>query len=206
MFSIRKSLKTLAKGQLCFLIMTFILLTNVSHWHDPLVSWILILMFVQPGIFLLAFVDGFRTRRTVEIEPRERENVFSFKGFLKSLWFLAPVLLFFTLVTWYADFDRGLPFPSGILAVFLMVNCSLSFLSFIMPSYVLTFYAANAYDKSKTAWSEGFRYIAIYFCGLNGEIQNLLSRFPFYVQRPITLLLCIWYFLVLGGIIHMFGL
>jgi hypothetical protein len=206
MFSIRKSLKTLAKGQLCFLIMTFILLTNVSHWHDPLVSWILILMFVQPGIFLLAFVDGFRTRRTVEIEPRERENVFSFKGFLKSLWFLAPVLLFFTLVTWYADFDGGLPFPSGILAVFLMVNCSLSFLSFIMPSYVLTFYAANAYDKSKTAWSEGFRYIAIYFCGLNGEIQNLLSRFPFYVQRPITLLLCIWYFLVLGGIIHMFGL
>ncbi|MFP7333024.1 hypothetical protein SFC23_06615 [Shouchella clausii] len=206
MFSIRKSLKTLAKGQLCFLIMTFILLTNVSHWHDPFVSWILILMFVQPGIFLLAFVDGFRTKKTVEIEPEERGNVFSFKGFLKSLWFLVPLLLFFTLVTWYADFDGGIPFPSGILAVFLMVNCSLSFLSFIMPSYVLTIYAANAYDKSKTAWSEGFRYIAIYFCGLNGEIQNLLSRFPFYVQRPITLLLCIWYFLVLGGIINMFGL
>ncbi|WP_263706913.1 hypothetical protein [Shouchella tritolerans] len=206
MFSIRKSLKTLAKGQLCFLIMTFILLTNVLYWRDPFVSWILIFMFVQPGIFLLAFIDGFHTKKSVEIEPEERENVFTFKGFLKSLWFLAPALLFFTLVTWYADFDGGLPFPSGILAVFLMVNCSFSFLSLIMPSYVLTFYAANAFDKSKTVWSEGFRYIAIYFCGLNAEIQNLLSRFPFYVQRPITLLLGIWYFLVLVGIINMFGL
>ncbi|GIN15423.1 hypothetical protein J32TS2_07790 [Shouchella clausii] len=206
MFSIRKSLKAFVKGQFCFLLMTLVLFLNAPYWHEPLTSWILILMLIQPGIFLLAFVDGFRTKKTVEIEPEERGNVFTFRGFLKSLWFLIPVLLFFTLVTWYADFDGGLPFPSGILAVFLMVNCSLSFLSFIMPSYVLTFYAANAYDKSKTAWSEGFRYIAIYFCGLNGEIQNLLSRFPFYVQRPITLLLCIWYFLVLGGIINMFGL
>ncbi|MDO7269015.1 hypothetical protein [Shouchella clausii] len=206
MFSIRKSLKTFVKGQLWFLLMLLILLSNVTYWQDPYLAWTLIVLFIQPVIFLLAFIDGFRTKKTVEIEPEERGNVFTFRGFLKSLWFLIPVLLFFTLVTWYADFDGGLPFPSGILAVFLMVNCSLSFLSFIMPSYVLTFYAANAYDKSKTAWSEGFRYIAIYFCGLNGEIQNLLSRFPFYVQRPITLLLCIWYFLVLGGIINMFGL
>ncbi|WP_350011918.1 hypothetical protein [Shouchella clausii] len=94
MFSLKKSLKTLAKGQFCFLIMTFILLTNVSHWRDPLASWVLILMLIQPGIFLLAFVDGFRTKKAVEIEPEERGSVFTFRGFLKSLWLLAPVLIF----------------------------------------------------------------------------------------------------------------
>jgi hypothetical protein len=205
MFSLKKSLKTFAKGQLCFLIMALILIVNAPYWHDPLVSWILILMLIQPGIFLLAFVDGFRTKKTVEIEPEERGNVFTFKGLLKSLWLLAPVLLFFTIVMWYADRDGGFPFPSGLLVIFLMVNGFFNFLSLFAPSYVVLFYGANAFDTTKTAWSEGFRYIAIYFSGLNGEIQNLLSRFPFYIQRPITLLLCIWYIFAFGGIVKMFG-
>jgi multisubunit Na+/H+ antiporter MnhC subunit len=205
MFSTRKSLKTLAKGQLCFLIMTFILLTNVSYWRDPFVSWILIFMFVQPGVFLLAFVDGFRTKKTVEIEPRERENVFSFKGFLKSLWFLTPVLIFMTLTMGHFDRDAVVPFPSALILGFLLVNGFFNFLSLFVPSYVVLFYVANVYDEGKTAWSEGFRYTMLYFWSLNAEIQNLLSRFPFYIQRPVTLLLCIWYIFTFGAIASLFG-
>jgi hypothetical protein len=32
---------------------------------------------------LLAFIDGFRTKKTVEIEPEERGNVLLLKGFSK---------------------------------------------------------------------------------------------------------------------------
>ncbi|MFP7288955.1 hypothetical protein SFC15_22365 [Shouchella clausii] len=205
MFSVRKSLKTLAKGQLCFLIMTFILLTNVSYWRDPLASWILILMLIQPGIFLLAFIDGFRTKKTVEIEPEERGNVFTFKGVLKSLWFLAPVLIFMTLTIGHFDRDAVVPFPSALILGFLLVNGFFNFLSLFVPSYVVLFYGANAYDKANTAWSEGFRYTMLYFWSLNAEIQNLLSRFPFYIQRPVTLLLCIWYIFTFGAIASLFG-
>ncbi|MDO7283407.1 hypothetical protein Q5W88_09750 [Shouchella clausii] len=205
MFSLKKSLKTLAKGQFCFLIMTFILLTNVSHWRDPLASWVLILMLIQPGIFLLAFVDGFRTKKAVEVEPQERGSVFSLKGFLKSFWLLAPVLIFMTLTMGHLDREAVVPFPSALILGFLLVNGFFNFLSLFVPSYVVQFYIANAYDKANTAWSEGFRYIAIYFSGLNAEIQNLLSRFPFYIQRPITLLLCIWYIFTYISIGSLFG-
>lgn len=205
MFSIRKSLITLAKGQFCFLIMSLILLINVSHWHEPLVSWILILMLIQPGIFLLAFVDGFRTKKTVEIGPEERGSVFTFKGFLKSLWFLAPVLIFMTLTMGHLDREAVVPFPSALILGFLLVNGFFNFLSLFVPSYVVLFYVANVYDKANTAWSEGFRYTMLYFWSLNAEIQNLLSRFPFYIQRPVTLLLCIWYIYAYFSIGALFG-
>ncbi|PAD16167.1 hypothetical protein [Shouchella clausii] len=205
MFSLKNSLKTLAKGQFCFLIMTFILLTNVSHWRDPLASWVLILMLIQPGIFLLAFVDGFRTKKTVEIGPEERGSVFTFKGFLKSLWFLAPVLIFMTLTMGHLDREAVVPFPSALILGFLLVNGFFNFLSLFVPSYVVLFYVANVYDKANTAWSEGFRYTMLYFWSLNAEIQNLLSRFPFYIQRPVTLLLCIWYIYAYFSIGALFG-
>ncbi|MFP7288956.1 hypothetical protein SFC15_22370 [Shouchella clausii] len=205
MYSFKKSLRTFAKGQLWFLLMVLILLGNVTYWQDPYLAWTLIVLFIQPAIFLLAFIDGFHTKKSVEIEPEERGNVFTFKGFLKSLWFLAPVLIFMTVAFWYTDREGGIPFPTGILLGYLIVNGFFNFLSLFVPSYVVLFYGANVYDEGKTAWSEGFRYTMLYFWSLNAEIQNLLSRFPFYIQRPITLLLCIWYITAYASIVTLFG-
>ncbi|MFP7288952.1 hypothetical protein SFC15_22350 [Shouchella clausii] len=206
MYSIKQSFKTFLKAQVVLILLLSIPLLNMGSWKtDDLIGLEMFIYLSELFALLLAFIDGFHTKKPVEIEPEERGNVFTFKGFLKSLWFLAPVLLFMTLTMGHFDRDAVVPFPSALILGFLLVNGFFNFLSLFVPSYVVLFYGANVYDEGKTAWSEGFRYTMLYFWSLNAEIQNLLSRFPFYIQRPITLLLCIWYIFAYLSIGSLFG-
>lgn len=83
MFSFRKSLKTFVKGQLWFLLMLLILLSNVTYWQDPYLAWTLIVLFIQPVIFLLAFVDGFRKKRQLRLNRKKEGMCLLLEGFSK---------------------------------------------------------------------------------------------------------------------------
>lgn len=202
MYSLKSSIKVFIKGQLWLLILLAILAVNFNYWIKPQSSLIGLIGFAEIFIILLSLLSGIKTKKQLQIK---RENPYSLNGLLRSFWATIPLVVFFSFSMWNISPDNGVPFPSGLLAGYLIINGVFAFASLFVPNYIIAIYLSNVYDEKNSSYlSEGYRLLASFFWSLNAEVQILLRGLPFVIQRLMNLVFIVVIILFFGMTLLLF--
>lgn len=76
-----------------------------------------------------------------------------------------------------------IPYPNSVLIIYLTINMVFAFVSLFVPTLIIKLYEVNVYDESNGLITDFFRYVAILVSSLNYEVQIVLARLPFVLQR-----------------------
>ncbi|WP_078393954.1 hypothetical protein [Shouchella patagoniensis] len=185
MYSFRRTWGVFFKTQPWIAGAALLVLLSYFSWNvNKKEAYIIFVFLAEMFAFLLALLAGFKTKKKSIIPTDRGANMLSIEGFFKSLLFTIPIIGFWTIsMSQLPRGDDTIHILSAFVLGMLMINGVFAFASLVFPSYIVSFYLANVYDKKQTITSEGFRYLALYFYALNGEVQIILSRFPFLIQR-----------------------
>ena len=176
MFSFKKSRFFWLRSNVILILLTALLLLNKPYWEKN--ANVMFFMFVCTAelfIILLALVYGFQTKKTIARPPSRairKTNI--------------PIGIFvFSIFSLFFGFAMSgdIPYPNSALIIYLTINMVFAFVSLFVPTLIIKLYETNVYDESNGLVTDFFRYVAILVSSLNYEVQIVLARLPFVLQR-----------------------
>ncbi|MED1145238.1 hypothetical protein [Bacillus paralicheniformis] len=175
-FSFEKSRFLWLRSNFILLLLTALLLLNKPYWEkDANVMFFMFVFTAELFIILLSLVYGFQTKKTVTRPPSRairKTNI--------------PIGIFvFSIFSLFFGFAMSgdIPYPNSALIIYLTINMVFAFVSLFVPTLIIKLYETNVYDESNGLVTDFFRYVAILVSSLNYEVQIVLARLPFVLQR-----------------------
>lgn len=176
MFSIKKSFFFWLRSNVVILLFTAFLLASLPYRNeDESGNSIFLFAFLSECfLILLSFVYGTKTKKQYT-SPRKR--------ILKKSNVTQGILVFLFISIFFSYALNGMvPFPSSLLYISLSVNLIMAIYSLIAPSWVIKIYEYNIYE-APNGWISDLRYFLFFVWSVNYEVQVVLYRLPFLLQR-----------------------
>ncbi|MBG9914724.1 hypothetical protein ABD67_07570 [Bacillus sonorensis] len=177
MFSIKKSFFFWLRSNVVILLFTAFLLASLPYRNeDESGNSIFLFAFLSECfLILLSFVYGTKTKKQYT-SPRKR--------ILKKSNVTQGILVFLFISIFFSYALNGMvPFPSSLLYISLSVNLIMAIYSLIAPSWVIKIYEYNIYEAPNGWISDLLRYFLFFVWSVNYEVQVVLYRLPFLLQR-----------------------
>ncbi|MCY9261744.1 hypothetical protein [Bacillus haynesii] len=177
MFSIKKSCYFWVRSNAVLLLIAALLLTNLSCWnkYENGISLFLFELFSECFLILLSLVYGTKTKKQFT-SPRKR--------ILKKSNVTQGILVFLFISIFFNYALNGMvPFPSSLLYISLTINLIMAIYSLIAPSWVIKIYEYNIYEVPNGWISDLLRFFLVFAWSVNYEVQVVLYRLPFLLQR-----------------------
>ncbi len=176
MFSIKKSFFFWLRSNVVILLFTAFLLASLPYRNeDESGNSIFLFAFLSECfLILLSFVYGTKTKKQYT-SPRKR--------ILKKSNVTQGILVFLFISIFFSYALNGMvPFPSSLLYISLSVNLIMAIYSLIAPSWVIKIYEYNIYE-APNGWISDLLYFLFFVWSVNYEVQVVLYRLPFLLQR-----------------------
>ncbi len=179
------------------LLSIILLFFNSSSWqYDGFVSVVMFITFAEVFIFILSLIACIKPkqekRKTESNGDRDMERV----GALIAFILLSLLSLIFL--------GLDIPYPSTLILCIIFTNFMVALYSILFHPIALGIYEANVYQEKTTMLDYIFKYIAIYFSGINYYVQmTLLLRIPVLLNKLIAIifvLFLLWQAVILIGI------
>lgn len=151
-------------------------------------------VFSEVFILLLSFVACMRSKR--------QKVKSDYRGQRLKEWSGAWIALVFSSLFSLIFLGANIPFPSTLLFFLLTTNGMAAAYSVLFHPFALRIYEANVFQERETILDYVFKYIAIYFSGINYYVQLTLLKLPLLLNK----LLAIVFVLLLAGLALISGL
>ncbi|MFN2744872.1 hypothetical protein ACINLE_04615 [Bacillus sp. z60-18] len=177
MFSMKKSCIFLLRSNALLLLLVALLLINIPYWNqdDSGISLFLFIFFAECFLILLSFVYGFKTKK-IYISPRT--NIFKKSNLIVGITTFIVLSLFLSFVL-----REHIPYLSALLYVSLTINFIMAIFSLLFPTWVIKQYEFNIYEEPGGWINDFLRYFLFFAWTINYEVQVVLARLPFLLQR-----------------------
>ncbi|KAA0835478.1 hypothetical protein P9G44_05625 [Bacillus paralicheniformis] len=177
MFSIKKSGIFWMRSNAVFMLLVVLLLINIPYWNrdDSSISLFLFIFFAECFLVLLSLVYGFNTKK-IYVSPRKK--IFKKSNLIVGTITVIAISLFLSFVL-----REHIPYPSALLYMSLTINFIMAIISLLFPNWVIKQYEFNIYEESSGWINDFLRYFLFIAWAINYEVQVVLARLPFLLQR-----------------------
>ncbi|MCY7752091.1 hypothetical protein [Bacillus haynesii] len=177
MFSIKKSFFFWLRSNVVLLFFALLLLINKPYWNNngSGTSVFLFVLIAECFLVLLSFVYGFNTKK-IYISPRKK--IFKKSNLIVGTTTFIALSLFLSFVL-----REHIPYPSALLYMSLTINFIMAIISLLFPNWVIKQYEFNIYEESSGWINDFLRYFLFIAWAINYEVQVVLARLPFLLQR-----------------------
>ncbi|OMI27041.1 hypothetical protein BTA31_12805 [Bacillus haynesii] len=199
MYSFRKSQLFWLRSNVVLLLFSSLLLINKPYWNNngSGTSFFLFVFIAECFLIILALVYGFQTKKGNARQSLKTTLLKS--NIIVGVFVFSVFSLFFGFIL-----SSSIPYPSSILIVYLIVNMIFAFASLLFPTVVIKLYESNVYDETKGLIPDFFRYVAILVSSLNYEVQKVLARLPFILQRILGIVFILVLICSIAGALSVF--
>ncbi|BAC14768.1 hypothetical protein [Oceanobacillus iheyensis HTE831] len=97
----------------------------------------------------------------------------------------------------------SIPYPSTIVMLVLITNFMVALYSIVFHPVAIAIYEANVFGKKTSLLDYIFKYIAIFFSGINYYVQKILLKLPLILNKLIAIvfvLVLLWQASLILGI------
>ncbi|MCY8591834.1 hypothetical protein [Bacillus haynesii] len=177
MFSIKKSGIFWMRSNAILMLLVVLLLINIPYWNgdDSGISLFLFIFFAECFLVLLSLVYGFNTKK---IYASPRKKIFKKSNLIVGTITVIAISLFLGFVL-----REHIPYPSALLYMSLTINFIMAIISLLFPNWVIKQYEFNIYEESSGWINDFLRYFLFIAWAINYEVQVVLARLPFLLQR-----------------------
>ena len=196
-FSLGRGIRFFLKSNILLVSFILILIINKTQWQYDDGSTLIVMFVTFAEIFtiLLSIIACIKPKMHNRINDTRGEQSIEWLGA-----FIAFVILsLFSLIF----LGLNIPYPSTLIFCILMTNFMVSLYSVVFHPIALGIYKANVFQEKTTMPDYIFKYIAIYFSGINYYVQTTLSKLPLLLNKLIAIafvLAILWQAALLIGI------
>ncbi|WP_261382663.1 hypothetical protein [Bacillus paralicheniformis] len=175
-FSFKKSRFFWLRSNFILLLLTALLLMNKPYWEkDANVMFFMFVFTAEFFLILLSLVYGFQTEKVI---LSQRKRAFNKSNFVHGIIVLIFLSIFFALAL-----GEHMPFPSSLFYASILINVIMAVISLFFPSWVIKQYEFSIYEESNGLINDLLRYFLFFAWTINYEVQIVLARLPFVLQR-----------------------
>ncbi|WP_272031733.1 hypothetical protein [Oceanobacillus kimchii] len=187
-FSIGSGIKSFVKLNIVLFLIVLMFFINYFAWNDDSkVSIFIFIIFSEPFIILYSTINCFK--------PYEKIKKIEFDKEQPKEWIALSIVIIFLSLFSLIFLGANIPYPSTIIFLILMTNFMVALYSVFFHPVAIGFYEANVYSEKSTVFDYIFKYIAIFFSGINYYVQITLLKLPLFINKLIAIvfvLLLLW--------------
>ncbi|GLO67481.1 MULTISPECIES: hypothetical protein [Oceanobacillus] len=187
-FSIGSGIKSFVKLNIVLFLIVLMFFINYFAWNDDSkVSIFIFIIFAEPFIILYSTINCFK--------PYEKIKKIEFDKEQPKEWIALSIVIIFLSLFSLIFLGANIPYPSTIIFLILMTNFMVALYSVFFHPVAIGFYEANVYSEKSTVFDYIFKYIAIFFSGINYYVQITLLKLPLFINKLIAIvfvLLLLW--------------
>lgn len=193
-FSLKSGFLTFIKSNLLLVLVFLVFIVNMDELRYVFI--IIFLLVAESFIVVLSFVACFKKKIRKKVKVKEKKNKTEWLGFGITIILLSLFSLIFL--------GANIPYPSTLIFLMLMTNFMVSLYSIVFHPVALAIYEANVFQEKTTMLDYIFKYIAIFFSGINYYVQMILLNLPLLLNKLIAIVFVLFLLWQGFGVIAIF--
>lgn len=197
-FSLARGIRFFFLSNIVLVSIILVFIINKTYWPqaDSSTAVIMFAFFAEIFIIILSIIACIKSKKEIRKIGKSGEWLKERIGALIAFILLSLLSLIFL--------GLDIPYPSTLILCIIFTNFMVALYSILFHPVALGIYEANVYQEKTTVLDYVFKYIAIYFSGINYYVQmTLLLRIPLFLNKLIAVifvLFLLWQAVILIGI------
>ena len=195
-FSLGRGFRFFLKANILLVLFILVFMVNKTEWkYDGRISVITFTTFAEAFIILLCMIACIKPNRNNRSKSISRKQPKEWLGALIAFVFLSLFSLIFL--------GANIPYPSTLIFLMLISNGMFAAYSVLFHPIALRIYETNVFQEKTTLLDYIFKYVAIFFSGINYYVQITLLKLPLLLNKLIAIVfvLFLWWQAAITGMI-----